>query len=48
MDGQRDGYVYRNLLAAYCHRRGSGDRGWIAPFLEKVRVYSRSLNRLAA
>ena len=48
MDGQRDGYVYRNLLAAYCHRRGSGDRGWIAPFLEKVRVYSGSLNRLAA
>ncbi|MDD5389943.1 MAG: cobyrinate a,c-diamide synthase [Gallionellaceae bacterium] len=48
MDGQRDGYVYRNLLAAYCHRRGSGERGWIAPFLEKVRVYSRSLNRLAA
>ncbi|MBU1663815.1 MAG: cobyrinate a,c-diamide synthase [Gammaproteobacteria bacterium] len=48
MDGQRDGYVYRNLLAAYCHRRGSGERGWIAPFLEKVHVYSRSLNRLAA
>jgi cobyrinic acid a,c-diamide synthase len=37
MDGQRDGYVYRNLLAAYCHRRGSGEQGWITPFLEKVR-----------
>ena len=37
MDGQRDGYVYRNLLAAYCHRRGSGEQGWIAPFLEKAR-----------
>jgi len=48
MDGQRDGYVYRNLLAAYCHRRGTGERGWIAPFLEKVLVHSRSLNRLAA
>jgi cobyrinic acid a,c-diamide synthase len=48
MDGQRDGYVYRNLLAAYCHRRGSGEQGWIAPFLEKVRAHSRSHNRLAA
>jgi len=48
MDGQRDGYVYRNLLAAYCHRRGSGEQGWIAPFLEKVRSRSRTLNRLAA
>jgi cobyrinic acid a,c-diamide synthase len=37
IDGQRDGYVYRNLLAAYCHRRGSGAQGWIEPFLEKVR-----------
>lgn len=46
MDGQGDGYVYRNLLAAYCHRRGSGEQGWIAPFLEKVRApfgYSRAL-----
>jgi cobyrinic acid a,c-diamide synthase len=41
MDGQRDGYVYRNLLAAYCHRRGSGERGWIMPFLDKVRAQSR-------
>lgn len=48
MDGRRDGYVYRNLLAAYCHRRGSGEQGWIAPFLEKARLYARSLNRLAA
>ena len=38
LDGQGDGYVYRNLLAAYCHRRGSGEQGWIAPFLEKVRA----------
>jgi cobyrinic acid a,c-diamide synthase len=48
MDGQRDGYVYRNLLAAYCHRRGTGEQGWIAPFLEKVRAHARSHNRLAA
>ncbi len=46
MDGERDGYVYRNLLAAYCHRRGSGDQGWIAPFLERAHTRSRSLDDL--
>ncbi len=37
IDGEHDGYVYKNLLAAYCHRRGTGKHGWIAPFLDKVR-----------
>lgn len=37
--GARDGFVQRNLLASYCHRRGSGTRGWIAPFLNKVSAY---------
>lgn len=37
IDGAHDGYIHRNLLAAYCHRRGSGAQGWIAPFLNKVR-----------
>lgn len=32
MDGRNDGYRHRNLLASYCHRRGSG-AGWIAPLL---------------
>jgi cobyrinic acid a,c-diamide synthase len=41
MDGCHDGFVYKNLLAAYCHRRGSGERGWIAPFLDKVRAHAR-------
>jgi cobyrinic acid a,c-diamide synthase len=48
IDGQRDGYVYRNLLASYCHRRGTGEQGWIAPFLDKVRSRTRSNARLAA
>lgn len=48
MDGHRDGYVYRNLLAAYCHRRGTGEQGWIAPFLEKVHARSVSSTTLAA
>jgi cobyrinic acid a,c-diamide synthase len=39
IDGERDGYVHGNLLASYCHRRGSGKRGWIAPFINKVSAY---------
>lgn len=51
---EQDGFVYRNLLASYCHRRGSGALGWIAPFLEKVsahralRTSDRNAARLAA
>jgi len=40
IDGHHDGVVVGNLLAAYSHRRGSGERGWIAPFLDKVRAYA--------
>ncbi len=50
IDGARDGYVQRNLLASYCHRRGSGARGWIAPFLSKVSAHraERNAARLVA
>lgn len=44
IDGSNDGFVYKNLLAAYCHRRGSGSRGWISPFLAKARAYARQRN----
>lgn len=33
-DGRQDGFVDKNLLASYCHRRGTGPHGWIAPFLK--------------
>jgi len=39
IDGENDGYVHLNLLASYCHRRGSGRRGWIQPFLARVSGY---------
>jgi len=39
IDGVHDGYQQYNLLAAYVHRRGSGERGWIAPFLNQVRAH---------
>ncbi|TCJ16603.1 cobyrinate a,c-diamide synthase [Parasulfuritortus cantonensis] len=44
IDGRNDGYVHKNLLAAYCHRRGTGPRGWIAPFLAKVRSHAEQRN----
>ena len=34
IDGRQDGFVHKNLLASYCHRRGTGPQGWIAPFLK--------------
>lgn len=34
VDGRQDGFVHKNLLASYCHRRGTGPQGWIAPFLK--------------
>ena len=39
IDGVHDGYQQYNLLAAYVHRRGSGEQGWIAPFLNQVRAH---------
>jgi cobyrinic acid a,c-diamide synthase len=42
IDGRHDGFLHKNLVAAYCHRRGSGDTGWIAPFLKKSRQQADS------
>ncbi len=39
IDGQHDGYQLHNLLAGYVHRRGTGDQGWITPFLKQVRAH---------
>lgn len=39
IDGRRDGLQVQNLLAAYVHRRGAGQQGWIAPFLKQVRAH---------
>jgi cobyrinic acid a,c-diamide synthase len=38
IDGRHDGYQRHNLLAGYVHRRGAGEQGWIAPFLNQVRA----------
>lgn len=37
MDGQHDGIVYKNLLASYCHFRGTGPGGWINRFVDFAR-----------
>ncbi|OGA51339.1 MAG: cobyrinic acid a,c-diamide synthase [Betaproteobacteria bacterium RIFCSPLOWO2_12_FULL_62_13] len=34
VDSARDGIVYRNVLASYCHLRGAGPTGWARPFVE--------------
>jgi cobyrinic acid a,c-diamide synthase len=39
IDGQHDGVVRHQLVAAYAHRRGTGEQGWIAPFLNQVRAH---------
>lgn len=39
IDGRHDGFQQHNLLAGYVHRRGSGEQGWIAPFLNQVRAH---------
>lgn len=48
LDGSCDGFVRDNLLAAYCHRRGSGGQGWILPFLRKMAARAHASARLAA
>jgi len=39
IDGRHDGYQRHNLLAGYVHRRGTGEQGWITPFLNQVRAH---------
>jgi cobyrinic acid a,c-diamide synthase len=39
INGRNDGYQLHNLLASYVHRRGSGQHGWITPFLKQVRAH---------
>jgi cobyrinic acid a,c-diamide synthase len=38
IDGQHDGFVYKNLLASYTHRRSIGDHGWVDAFLAQVKA----------
>ncbi len=45
IDGVHDGYIHNNLLAGYAHRRGTGKRGWIAPFLNRVRAHKDALSQ---
>lgn len=38
IDGQHDGYVYKNLLASYTHRRSVGKQGWVDKYLAHVKA----------
>jgi cobyrinic acid a,c-diamide synthase len=39
IDGQRDGYVYKNLLACYTHQRDTRRHRWVHRFVAFVRDY---------
>jgi cobyrinic acid a,c-diamide synthase len=38
IDGQNDGYFYKNLLASYTHMRNVGDNDWVERFVAQVRA----------
>lgn len=38
IDGEHDGYRYKNLLASYTHQRGVGGNPWVERFLAQVRA----------
>ncbi len=46
IDGQHDGWVYKNLLASYTHMRHTGQFPWAQRFIEFVRL--KRLERVAA
>jgi cobyrinic acid a,c-diamide synthase len=50
LDGQRDGIVYKNLLASYVHLRDVASQPWAARFVEFVRLckHRRIPHRLQA
>jgi cobyrinic acid a,c-diamide synthase len=38
IDGQHDGFIYKNLLASYTNRRSIGENGWVDAFLTQVKA----------
>jgi cobyrinic acid a,c-diamide synthase len=46
IDGQRDGILYRNVLACYTHMRDVGGNHWTARFVEFVRRHKAASSKL--
>ena len=44
IDGQHDGFIYRNLLANYVHLRSTGDNRWAERFVQFVRICAAERN----
>jgi cobyrinic acid a,c-diamide synthase len=42
---QRDGLIYKNLFASYCHLRNTGGTPWVESFLQFVARHKRPLHR---
>ena len=47
IDGEHDGWVYKNLLASYTHLRNTAQYPWAQRFVEFVRTHSQE-RKLAA
>jgi cobyrinic acid a,c-diamide synthase len=41
IDGQHDGWVYKNLLASYTHMRNTGQYPWAQRFVEFIRTHNQ-------
>lgn len=42
IDGQHDGYIYKNLLACYSHQRSTAGNPWTQRFVEFVRQHKHN------
>jgi cobyrinic acid a,c-diamide synthase len=47
-DGERDGLVYKNVLASFCHFHTLGAREWAGAILHRARSYAAGREALAA
>jgi cobyrinic acid a,c-diamide synthase len=45
IDGKGDGFVYKNVLAAYTHLHALGTPEWSAALVKKAREYRKSRQR---
>ncbi|MES9927532.1 MAG: hypothetical protein ABW158_05410, partial [Candidatus Thiodiazotropha sp. 6PDIVS] len=46
INGNNDGYVYKNLLASYTHRRSVGGTDWVGRFMALVASRKNASSKL--
>ena len=47
-DGKRDGLVYKNVLASFCHFHAAGTREWAGAVVRQARLHAERRSMLAA